>query len=241
MIAGGCAIALFVGVAITLAERSDAGAAASPQQPAAAPDRTHLAASLLYNVLLLGGTAPEIAMREIRKRAGVVAPVTPGIDIASWAARFGQLSQPHQREWLLETAVALVASSSDPVPLRQYSALLDLSFSLGFHTDALAKLREQYGFEYVDHAKANRPREADRRGGAAPLFVRETEAGELLRVLEIEGTASRQVVISAYRRLAAQHHPDRFYDQSAEAQQGAAARFIEITRAYEALLTIYRD
>jgi hypothetical protein len=37
------------------------------------------------------------------------------------------------------------------------------------------------------------------------------------------------------------HHPDKVADKSAEAQDVAAARFIELTRAYERLLAIFRD
>src|SRR5207249_7320227 len=129
---------------------------------------------------------------------------------ASWSERYAQLANQEQRAWLLETAVQLVAAPARPVPLRQYAALLDLSFSLGFQTDALAKLRERYGFDYVDHAKDGRPREADRGGGAMTLFARaDTDTASLLQILGIEGPASRQVIISAYRKLAAQHHPDR--------------------------------
>jgi len=240
MIAGGCAIAIFVVTAIAIAQRENDKTAAPN---AAASDRNHLAASILYNILLLGGTSSDEAMRDVRRRAGVVAPVTPGVDIASWGARFGQLAQPQQRAWLLEMAVQLIATRDTPVPLRQYSALLDLSFALGFQTDALARLREQYGFEYIDHAKNARPREADRGGGGMTTFFAREPGGteELLRVLELGGAPSRQAIISAYRRLAALNHPDRFYDQSEEAQTLAAARFIEITRAYETLLSIYRE
>jgi len=234
MIAGGCAIAVFVVTAIAIAQRENDHVTGAANR---ASDRDHLAASILYNVLLLGGTSPDDAMREVRRRAGIAAPVTAGIDISSWGARFSQLAQPQQRSWLLEMAVQLIATKKTPVPVRQYSALLDLSFALGFQTDALARLREQYGFSYIDHAKAGRPREADRAGGATALFARV----ELLHVLEIEGDASRQAIISAYRRLAAQHHPDKYYDQDPEAQETAARRFIEITRAYEALLTIYKE
>jgi len=240
MIAGGCAIAIFVVTAIAIAQRENDKTAAPN---AAASDRNHLAASILYNILILGGTSSDEAMRDVRRRAGVVAPVTPGVDIASWGARFGQLAQPQQRAWLLEMAVQLIATRDTPVPLRQYSALLDLSFALGFQTDALARLREQYGFEYIDHAKNARPREADRGGGGMTTFFAREPGGteELLRVLELGGAPSRQAIISAYRRLAALNHPDRFYDQSEEAQTLAAARFIEITRAYETLLSIYRE
>ena len=136
----------------------------------------------------------------------------------------------------------LVAVTGRPVPLRQYAALLDLSFSLGFQTDALAKLREKYGFDYVDHAKDGRPRAADRGGGSMPLFVRgSSDTTALLRVLGLEGTADRQAIITAYRRLAAQHHPDRVFGESEAVQSQAAAKFIEITRAYETLMAIYRD
>jgi hypothetical protein len=187
MIAGGSAIALFVVAAIAIAQRERASG--QPQQ--AASDRNHLAASILYNVLLLGGTAADDAMRDVRRRAGVVAPVTPGIDIASWGARFAQLAQPQQRSWLLEMAVQLIATRTTPVPLRQYSALLDLSFALGFQTDALARLREQYGFSYIDHAKNARPREADRAGHVTTFFAREPrEKEELLRVPASGGAAS---------------------------------------------------
>ncbi|MCU1347916.1 MAG: Fibronectin, type, partial [Acidobacteria bacterium] len=143
---------------------------------------------------------------------------------------------------LLETAVQLIAGRGAPVPLRQYSALLDLNFALGFQTDALARLREQYGFEYVDHARNGRPREADRAGGGAPLFVRDRrDERELLVVLEVAGTPTRQGIISAYRKLAARHHPDRYHDAPDGIRAEAAAKFIEITRAYEALLGVYRD
>ena len=136
----------------------------------------------------------------------------------------------------------MIAEHKRVVPLRQYAALLDLSFALGFQTDALAKLRERYGFDYVDHAKHARPREADRAGAATTFFVRDTrDAGELLRVLEIDGAPSRQTIITAYRRLVAQHHPDKVHEAAEEVRTAAAARFIEITRAYETLMSMYRD
>ncbi len=112
-----------------------------------APDRNHIAASLLFNLLVTGGTPTDVALRTIRRGAGLAAPVTSSIDIVSWSERFAKVATPEQRSWLLDTAVLLVADRTTPVPLRQYSALLDLSFSLGFQTDALAKLREVYGFD----------------------------------------------------------------------------------------------
>ncbi|HXH39526.1 MAG TPA: DnaJ domain-containing protein [Thermoanaerobaculia bacterium] len=206
------------------------------------PDRNHIAASLLFNLLVAGGTPSDVALRTIRGGAGLAAPVTSSIDIVNWSERFAKLATPEQRSWLLDTAVRLVADRTTPVPLRQYSALLDLSFALGFQTDALAKLRDTYGFDYVDHAKNARPRSADRAGVSTPLYSRDQrETSELLRVLGVEGPPSRTVIIAAYRRLAAQHHPDKVFGQPAEVQTAAAARFIEITRAYELLLGIYSE
>jgi hypothetical protein len=129
-----------------------------------------------------------------------------------------------------------------PIPVRQYAALLDLSFGLGFHTDALAKLRELYGFEYVDHAKDARPRSADRVGGGAPLFARQTRPqDELARVLGLSGAFSRNELTVAYRKLVSENHPDRFHGATAEAQSAAAGRFIEITTAYEELVRVLKD
>ena len=237
MIVAGGAIAVLIMIAIAVAQRN-----ADPSMPVNnVPDRTRLGASILFHLLLQGGTAQAEALQKLRS-VGLIAPVTAGIDLASWSERYAHVASPEQRAWLLETAVQLVSAAYQPVPLRQYAALLDLSFSLGFQTDALAKLREQYGFDYVDHAKDGRPRAADRGGGSMPLFVRgSSDTTALLRVLGLEGTADRQAIITAYRRLAAQHHPDRVFGESEAVQSQAAAKFIEITRAYEALMAIYRD
>jgi hypothetical protein len=237
MIAAGCAVALSVMIGIAAIERSGGPIPAATS----APDRNRISASILFQLLLAGGWQDSDALRDLRG-VGIVSPVTAGIDIASWTERYARLANAEQRQWLLETAVKLVAATGRPVPLRQYAHLLDISFSLGFQTDALAKLREQYHFDYVDHAKDARPREADRGGGAMPLFVRGTaDTATLLKTLGLEGNADRHGIISAYRRLAAQHHPDKVYTAGPEVQSDAAARFIEITRAYEALMAIYRD
>ncbi|HEX2123205.1 MAG TPA: J domain-containing protein [Thermoanaerobaculia bacterium] len=239
MVAAGGVIAVFVTMAVAIARKEN-----EEREPASmhAPERERIAASLLYHVVAAGGGAPDDAMRAVRRGSGIAAPVTAGIDVASWADSYARKSTPQQRMGLLETAVQLVAAPGTAIPLRQYAALLDLSFGLGFQTDALARLRELYGFEYVDHAKDARPRHADRGGGGAPLFVREPrQQSELRRVMGVSETATRQEIIAAYRKLVAQHHPDKFHGSSHEAQSDAASRFIEITRAYEELLLAFRD
>ena len=238
MIAVGGTIALATLVSMAAAERERQGV----RRSVARGDRQHVAASILFNLLVAGGAPPDEAMHEVRTRAGLPTPAMPGIDMASWSERYALMAVPEERQWLLETAVQLLAARKVLVPLHQYSALLDLTFGLGFQIDALTRLREQYGFEYVDHAKHARPREADRGGGAAPLFVRDVRSETaLLAVLGLNGSVTRPAIIAAYRRLAAQHHPDRVFGEPVEVQQAAATRFIEITRAYEVLLAIHPD
>lgn len=237
MVLAGGAIAVVIMIAIAVAQKN------TEENPLSAttPDRTRIAASILFHLLAAGGTQPDEAVRRLRQ-AGIASPVTQQIDVPSWATRFAQAATPQQKQWLLETAVQLVTDPDQPMPLTQYATLLDLSFSLGFQTDALARLRERYGFDYIDHARAARPREADRGGGSLPLFIRDaSDTAELLRILGIDGEADRQTIISAYRRLAAQIHPDRVHEAPEDVRSEAAARFIEITRAYEMLMARYRD
>lgn len=227
MLGAGGALAAFVAAAMAIAKKENEGSDAPP------PQRDSIAASLLFHIVRAGGVAEEQAMREVRRGTGLAAPITRGIDVGNWAETYARHSTPQQRSALLEAAVQLVASRGVPVPLRQYTALLDLSFGLGFQTDALAKLRQVYGFDYVDHAKDARPRSADRKGGG--------HRDELLGILGVSGNPTRQELSAAYRKLVTQHHPDRFHGATAEAQHEAAARFIEITRAYEELLLSTRD
>lgn len=234
MLVAGGGLAAFVVLAMAIAKKEREHARGDAPIPA--PQHDSIAASLLYHVLAAGGVSSDEALRQIRRGLGIAAPVTTGIDVTNWAETYARSTTQQQRRELLENAVQLVAARS-PVSVRQYAALLDLSFGLGFQTDALARLRELYGFEYVDHAKDARPRSADRAGGGAPLFERPTRPREeLLRVLGMTGSPTRQELSAAYRRLVSQHHPDRFHGGTESDQSEAAARFIEITRAYEELV-----
>lgn len=234
MLGAGGALAAFVATAMAVARKENEGSGAPLLQ------RDSIAASLLFHIVRAGGgVGDEAALREVRRGAGLAAPVTRGIDVANWAEVYGRHATPQQRTVLLETAVQLVAARGVPVPLRQYTALLDLSFGLGFQTDALARLRTLYGFDYIDPAREGRPESAGR-ASSQPARVARPRA-ELLTVLGLTGEPTRQELSAAYRRLVAQHHPDRYHAAPAETQQNAAARFIEITRAYEELLLHSRD
>lgn len=227
---GGLAFFVMTAMAVSHSSQEQAGAISGST-------RDSVAASLLFHVVRSGGVPADEALREIRRGTGIAAPVTQGIDVASWAESYARAASPQQRSTLLENAVQLVAGHGRPVPLRQYAALLDLSFGLGFQTDALAKLRSVYGFDYIDHARHARERGVDRGDPVQPL----EKPGDLLAVLGIAGAATRQEIGSAYRRLVAQHHPDRFHAAAPEVRDAAATRFIEITRAYEKLLLMIRD
>ena len=55
-------------------------------------------------------------------------------------------------------------------------------------------------------------------------------------VLEIEAGASQNEIKAAYRRLAAQYHPDKVQHLGKEIQELAELRFKEIQRAYDLLI-----
>jgi len=233
MIAAGGAIAVSLMIVIAAAEKNGQSGVASSNTV----DRDRLGASILFHLMVAGGAQPAEALQMLRK-VGYISPITGGIDVASWSERYARIASPEQRAALLETAVKIVSASGRPVPLRQYAALLDLNFGLGFQTDALAKLREQHPFDYIDHAKDARPRSAEHRA----LFARDNrDTATLLQILGLQSSADRQMIITAYRRLVSLHHPDRVHGASEDAQNAAAAKFIEITRAYETLMAIYRD
>jgi len=116
MIAVGGAIAVLIMIGIAVAEKNPGPNAT----PGSAPDRTRIAASVLYHLLIAGGTEVDDALRSLR-RVGLLSPITSGIDLANWTERYAQLANAEQRAWLLETAVQLVAAPARPVPLRPCS------------------------------------------------------------------------------------------------------------------------
>jgi len=194
-------------------------------------DRESLAASIVNQIVVDGGASGDEAreaLRQVRRTAGAV---TEGIDLQTWGEAFARISSTPDRESLLEDCVAAAIIRGQTLPPTQYSALMNLAFSLGFHTDALATLRTKYRFESI----------SVRRGGSEsrPLFDRSPEdRTQLLSILGLPHDADRRSVVSTYRRLAALHHPDRFHGHPTDERDAAAERFITITDAYERLMAI---
>jgi hypothetical protein len=222
---------VLVGVVVLRAAKA-AGASGGAVTPAM------IEAEVLLEVALRGGVDRERAMASVRRHSSADCGSRGRIDISSWLEQYVRLVPPARREELLERAVIVSMEGGASIGLAQYDALVEVAFCLGFHSDALARLRQKHGFDYVDWAKHGRPREADRGGGATPLFdvERRHDGDANLRLLGLARGASRHDVIAAYRRLATECHPDRFHESSEEARVEAAARFREITRAYEELI-----
>lgn len=230
MIVVGAGLATAVAAAARLRDQAASGGSETPT-------REIVAASILFELARLGGASREQAMKLVREEAHNPAPIREGIDLHSWSAGFASASTPPSRERLLEHAVKIAVILNSTIPLGQYNALVDVSFGLGFQSDALARLRARYRFDYVDYAKAGRPHSADRSGSGAPLFARSAaDHATSLALLGLDSSSKRTDVVSAYRKMASRYHPDRFHEATSDAKQEASARFIEITVAYERLL-----
>lgn len=232
----GMTVATVVAIRFSRSEERSAGQA----DPARNVDG--LAAGILREIALTGGATRQAAMEIARARTDWSTLPDEHVDVATWGEAFAKARGATEKQDLLEEAVVVAMTTGRRLPATQYSALMALSFALGFHTDALARLRERHGFDYDDWARLGRPREADREGGGAPLFERASSVpvAELLGVLGLdERGATRQTIVSAYRHLAAESHPDRFHDATSEERLAAADRFRELSAAYQRLMQVW--
>lgn len=233
MIAAGISAAVIFMTAAARREReADAAREALPH------GRGALMAAILNEIAVAGGVSGPAAEQLVAAETDYRGPFHRRIDLTSWAESFARGASETERCDLLESAVKLAVGMSPSLPPRQYHALLDLSFALGFKADALARLRARWRFEYADYARLSRPREAE--GGRGSLFRRISprEKVEAMKSLGLSGELERTALISTYRRLAGEHHPDRLHDRGVEEREAAARRFIEITEAYEILLAL---
>ena len=229
------AIAATAGITIAwrrrgIVARDDAVRASSQR------DRERLRASIAYAVLFRGDDG-EAAKRVAAVSAG---PVVRDIDVVSWTEALARSGATGENADFLDRLVAVLAAGGQTVPLQQYSLLLDVVFALGFHADELARLRTRYAFEYVDPARARRPRWADRSSTAEPLYDAQPEAAAR-RVLGVAEGAARREIVTAWRKAAGAAHPDRFHGEPDEVRRAAEERFLEVVRAAELLLGRIRD
>ena len=77
---------------------------------------------------------------------------------------------------------------------------------------------------------------SDQTGRTADDHQSRTGDANPYTVLEIEAGASREEIKSAYRRLAAQYHPDKVQHLGREIRELAETRFKEIQQAYDILM-----
>ncbi len=231
MVVAGVVLAIVLGVGLMVFDRSERD---DLRLRLAGMSQTQIAAALCFRIARSGGGSIDEARSLAKAESGVEAPGTLEADIQSWAAAFSRRASVEAREQLLESAVRIAVSQGPTIPRSQYAALMDLSFALGFHSDALARLRARYRFDFVDEARGRRPAATAFRG--APRDERRS-----LETLGLAKRVSRRELVASYRRMAALVHPDRFHDASEAEQARASARFIRLTEAYEDLLPFCRD
>jgi hypothetical protein len=102
MLVAGGALAVFVVAAMSIASRETERTRGESVQ---VPQRDAIAASLLVHIVAAGGVPFDAAMRQVRRGAGIAAPITHGIDVTNWAESYARVANQQQRAGLLETAV----------------------------------------------------------------------------------------------------------------------------------------
>jgi hypothetical protein len=198
------------------------------------PQLNDLEASIAQCILAAGGDRGGELPERVRELS--TGEIEREIDLVSWGDRYSRLAPLDRRQMFLERIVSHLAGRGARIPLRQYMALLDLTFALGFRTDVLARLSSQYGFRPADFAGSRKP---ERPGFPRP--AKENERRESLDVLGLAGEPTRTAILAAYRKAAAATHPDRFHRHGEEAEQNALERFLMVVDAAEFLLGATRD
>lgn len=94
--------------------------------------------------------------------------------------------------------------------------------------------RRQSQLRRADNRSDQTRQTADERQSRAP-GSEDRDKWDPYQVLEIAPGASREEIKAAYRRLAAQYHPDKVQHLGKELQELAEARFKEIQQAYDEL------
>lgn len=200
----------------------------------AAPTLTSLASAIVFEVARDGSVDPSDLRRWMRSEGLASENPVSVIDLATWAEAYALRTPEPAHARLLELCVVGAMLGGSTLTSRQFHALQDLVFALGYHADTIQRLRDRHGFDYIDYAKERRPREADR-AGAVRFFERHEKIAEDLATLGFLNMPAKDDLISAYRRLVRENHPDAVHASGGDEDE-AAGRFIRITAAYERLL-----
>lgn len=81
-----------------------------------------------------------------------------------------------------------------------------------------------------------RPRQTPRPRQDPPEMPRHLTRHEALELLNLPPSAGKDTIHAAYRRLAREHHPDRFAHQGPQAVQTATRRFLLLRAAHDLLM-----
>ena len=230
MLAAGVGLAASVIITFAAAQREADMSGATRAK--AAPDRNHIAASLLFNLLVCGGTPPDAAMRDDPQECG---PRRAGHVVD----RHHQLGRA-LREAGHARAAHVAPRHRRPAGRRPHHARSAAPVLGPARPQLRPRLPDRRAGEAARHLRLRlrRPRQeraAARAPTAAASRRRSTRATtasppSCFASSASRAPASRAIIIAAYRKLAAQHHPDKVFGEPAEVQNAAAARFIEITQ-----------
>src|SRR4051794_41355945 len=113
MIVVGCGVAVGVMVAIGVATKHHENGGQAAEMHGRS-DRERIAGSILFQILLAGGTQPDAALRDIRRKAGIGSPVTAGGGVGEWGGGVGPGASRAGRGRPLATAGQLNAPRGKP-------------------------------------------------------------------------------------------------------------------------------
>src|SRR4051794_41784901 len=89
MIVVGCGVAVGVMVAIGVATKHHENGGQAAEMHGRS-DRERIAGSILFQILLAGGTQPDAALRDIRRKAGIGSPGAAGGGGGGWGGGVAQ-------------------------------------------------------------------------------------------------------------------------------------------------------
>ena len=121
--------------------------------------------------------------------------------------------------------------------INPYDLLPDFVLGLGWLDDLAAvglvlwwvsRLKRAYQTSSASSTYSGKGREAHGR--------QETSEEDPYKILGLQRGASKQEIRTAYRKLAAQYHPDKVQHLGAEFQELAHKKFVAIQKAYDTIM-----